>query len=182
VRELDGLSHVIHEDGSFYIVSLPPGRFWLEPSANTQDKFYLKAVRRKGVDLMQKPIRLKDDTQFEDVVVALATDFATIEGEITLPEGQAKTSFRDAVVVLSPATDVTRRSGARFLMVQANAQGKFSFTCVPGEYFITALNPAQIKKLTGPIDDDYFKNDSRKFTRVKVRGAENLKGVKISIG
>ena len=182
VREIGGMTHVIGEDGWFYIVTLPSGRFWLEPSTTMQDKFYLKSVRRKGVDLMQKPIRLKDDTQFDDVVVALATDFATIEGEITLPEGQAKTSFRDAVVVLSPATDLTRRSGGKVLMVQADTQGKFSFTCVPGEYFITALSPAQIKKLTGPIDDDYFKNDSKKFTRVKVRGAENLKGVKISIG
>ncbi len=182
VGDFAGLGNVMHEDGSFYMISLPAGRFWLEPLTNLQDKFYLKAVRRKGVDLMQKPIRLKDDTEFDDVVVTLATDFASIEGEIALPEGQAKTSFRDAVVVLSPATDVTRRSGGKFLMVQADAQGKFSFTCVPGEYFITALSPAQIKKLPGPISDDYFKNDSKKFTRVKVRGAEKLKGVKISIG
>ena len=181
-REITGLGNVMHEDGSFYMVSLPSGRFWLEPLTTLQDKFYLKAVRRKGVDLMQKPIRLKDDTELDDVVVTLATDFASIEGEIALPEGQPKTSFRDAVVVLSPATDVTRRSGGKFLMVQADAQGKFSFTCVPGEYFITALSPAQIKKLPGPISDDYFKNDSKKFTRVKVRGAEKLKGVKISIG
>lgn len=182
VRELTSISHFMHEDGSFYMGSLAAGRFWLEPLTTMADNFYLKAVRRKGVDLMQKPIKLKDDTEFDDVVVTLATDFATIEGEIALADGQAKTSFRDAVIVLSPATDVTRRSGGRFLMVQADAHGKFSFTCVPGEYLITALNPAQIKKLTGPIDDDYFKNDSRKFTRVKVRGAENLKGVKISIG
>jgi hypothetical protein len=182
VREFTGLSHVMDEDGGFYMLSLPAGRFWLEPSPTMQDKFYLKAITRKGVDLLQKPIKLKDDTKFDGVVVTLATDFASIEGEIALPEAQAKTSFRDAVVVASPATDLTRRSGGKFLMVQADAQGKFSFTCVPGEYFIAALSPAQIKKLPGPISDAYFKNDSRKFTRVKVRGAEKLKGVKITIG
>lgn len=181
VRELIGFSHVMNDDGSFYMVSLPPGRYWLEPSTTMQNRFYVKAISRKGVDLLQKPIRLKDDTEFDDVVVTLATDFASIEGEIALPRHQAKTSFREAIVMLSPATDVTRRSGGVFLMVQADAQGRFSFTCVPGEYFITAMSPAQIKNLPGPIHEDYFKNNSKKFTRVKVRGAEKLKGVKITI-
>ncbi|HET8782298.1 MAG TPA: carboxypeptidase-like regulatory domain-containing protein [Pyrinomonadaceae bacterium] len=182
VRELLGLSHVMDPDGSFYMYSLPAGRFWLQPSTTMEAKFYLKAISRKGVDLMQKPIRLKDDTEFDDVVVTLATDFATIEGEITLPEGQAKTKIGDAIVLLAPATDLTRRSGGEFRMVQADAQGKFIFTCSPGEYYITALSPDHVKKLPAPIDDDYFKNDSKKFTRVKVRGGEKLKGVKISIG
>ena len=73
------------------------------------------------------------------------------------------------------------RGGGKLLMVQPDAQGKFSLTCAPGEYFVTAFTAAQIKNLPGQLDDEYFKKDTQKFTRVKVRSAEKLKGLTIQV-
>ena len=171
----------VGENGQFSMLAVPSGKYWLEVTTHTWRAFYLKSVTRKGVDLMQTPIKVTDDTVFGDVVVALATDFATVEGEITRPDVSAKQSLRDVVVVLAPATDPTRRVGGRFITSQADPQGKFTFTTPPGEYFVAALTPAQIKKITAPIDDDYFKKENQKFTRIKVRGAEKLKGVTVSL-
>jgi hypothetical protein len=89
--------------------------------------------------------------------------------------------LRDAVVVLAPANDATRRIGPELHTTEADAAGKFKLTCAPGEYFVVALTLAQLKKMP-PITDEYFKNDTRKFTRIKVRGAEKLTGLKIPIG
>ncbi len=150
-------------------------------SAATKQKFYLKSVTRKGVDLTQAPIKLKDETVLDDVVVALGSDFASIEGELTLSDGQAKRSLRDAVVVLAPANDATRRVAPELHTVQPDVAGRFNFTCAPGEYFVVALTPAQLKNLP-PITDEYFKNDTKKFTRIKVRAAEKLPDLKIPIG
>lgn len=171
----------VREDGSFSIASLAAGKYWFAMSSVTAKKFYLKSLTRKGVDLTQAPIELNDDTVLNDVVVALASDFATIEGELTLSEGQAKRSLRDAVVVLAPANDATRRIAPELHTVQPDVAGKFNFTCAPGEYFVVALTPAQLKNLT-PISDEYFKNDTKKFMRIKVRPAEKLKDLKIPIG
>ena len=44
-----------------------------------------------------------------------------------------------------------------------------------------ALTAAQIKSLP-QIDDVFFKSENKMLPRVKVRGAEKLKGVKIPIG
>lgn len=170
-----------HDDGQFYMLAVPAGKYWFEVTTHTDRAFYLKSVTRKGVDLMQTPIKLNDDTVLDDLVVMLATDFATVDGEITRPDPSAKQSLRDVVVVLSPATDATRRIADIVLTSQTDAQGKFAFKCPPGEYFIAAFTPAQIKKLTTPIDDDYFKKHDRKFTRVKVRAAEKLRGVTLSL-
>jgi len=66
-------------------------------------------------------------------------------------------------------------------MVQADAQGRFSFAGAPGEYFVTAFTSAQVKNLPGPLTDEYFQKDTQKYTRVKVRAAEKLKGLTIRV-
>jgi len=68
------------------------------------------------------------------------------------------------------------------MMSQPDAQGKFSFQCGPGEYFVTALTRAEIEKLKTPITEDYFKQDNQKFVRVKVAAGEKLKGVALPLG
>jgi hypothetical protein len=171
---------LVREDGSFSVSALPAGKYWFEMPTTPRTKFYVKAVTRKGVDLMQSPIKLMDDTMFDDVVVTLATDFASIDGQVTRPGASAKQSLRDVVVVLAPANDLTRRVAGRLLTSQTDAQGKFSFACPPGEYFLAALTPAQLKT-NAPLTDDYFKNDNQEFPRVKVRAAEKLKGLTVSL-
>jgi hypothetical protein len=184
-------SEYVKQDGSFQMQAVAPGKYWFELPGRADERTYLKAVTRKGVDLMQSPLKVTADTDIDDVVVALATDFATIEGEIAFaenqPEGQQdgslKRAARDAIVVLAPATDATRRvGGGELLMVPADAQGKFSFSCAPGEYFVTVFTSVQINALSGPLTDEYFKHDSKRFTRVKVRSAEKLKGLSIPVG
>jgi hypothetical protein len=170
----------VGEDGSFYISSLAAGNYRFTMSSITGKKFYLKSLTRKGVDLMQGPIKLKDDTVIDDVVVALGSDFASVEGELSASEGQSKRYLRDTVVVLAPANDATRRIEHQLHTTQPDVAGKFSLTCAPGEYFLVALTLAQLKNM--PVTDEYFKNDTRKFTRIKVRGGEKLTGLKITIG
>lgn len=181
-----GANEYVKEDGSFRMHAVAPGKYWFELPWRAEEGMYVKAVTRKGVDLMQSPFTVTAETVFDDVVVALATDLATIEGELALPpgppDGPQKRAARDVTVVLAPATDATRRNGGdKLLISQTDAQGKFSFTCAPGEYFVTAFTSAQIKNLPGPITDEYFKKDIQKFTRVKVRAAEKLKGITLRV-
>jgi len=189
-RFATGSEHV-NKDGTFQLLAVAPGKYWFELPGRAEERMYLKAVTRKGVDLLRTPVKVTKDADIEDVVFDIGTDFATIEGEVTLPQdqpdgqkdGPPKRAARDLVVVLAPATDATRRiGGGKLMMVQPDAQGKFSFSCAPGEYFLTALGSAEIKSLPGPINDDYFKHDPKRFTRVKMRGAEKLKGLTIPVG
>ena len=176
----------VREDGSFQMLAVAPGKYWFELPWRAEEGMYLKAVTRKGVDLMQSPLTVTAETVIDDVVVAIATDVATIEGELALPPGQPeatqKRAARDVIVVLAPATEATRRNtGGKLLLVQADGQGRFSFACAPGEYFVTAFTSAQVKNLPGPLTDEYFQKDTQKYTRVKVRAAEKLKGLTIRV-
>lgn len=170
-------------DGSFWILGLPAGKYSIRlwgPQAN--EKYYVKSVTRKGVDLKQSLLKVGEDTEIKDVVIALATDFATVEGQLTQPEASARLDLQTAVVILAPANDATRRLNRELLTIQPDAKGKFVAKCAPGEYFLTAVTPTEIKNLAKPISDDYFKDNKRKFERVKVKAGEQLKGVTLRAG
>jgi hypothetical protein len=85
-------------------------------------------------------------------------------------------------VILAPANDATRRLNRGLLIIQPDAKGKFVAKCAPGEYFLTAVTPAEIKNLAKPISEDYFKDNKQKFERVKVKAGEQLKGVMLRAG
>ena len=173
-------SGYLRDKGKFRIDGLSAGKYWVVLRGIDSEKYYVKSVTRKGVDLGQKPFTINAGAVFDEVLVTLGIDLATIEG--ALSETKPKTSPTNAVVILAPANDATRRFSRGLVMSQPDAQGKFSFQCGPGEYFVTALTRAEIEKLKTPITEDYFKQDNQKFVRVKVAAGEKLKGVALPLG
>jgi len=133
------------------------------------------------MDLIQSPIKLSDEEGFDAVVVTLATDVATVAGTVTLPGASDKKSFSKVMVVLAPANDVTRRFGNRLLTFQPNEQGKFRFTCAPGEYYVAALTVSQVSKLPGTLTDDYFKQQKPPLRRITLRAGEKPEDVNLAI-
>lgn len=170
----------VRPQGDFYINGVPPGNYWFVMTTVATD-YYVKSVTRKGVDLMQTPIKLAEGAGLEDVTVTLATDFARVEAQLKLPEGASKKSFADVVVVVAPANDVTWRFSLGPRILQPNAEGKISFTSAPGEYFIATLTPAQVKKLGAPVDKKYFEKDTDKFLKIKLRGGEKTKLLTLTV-
>ena len=172
----------LREDGTFWITGLPADKYSISLWGLEEDKFYIQAVTRKGADLRQSPLKLGEDSDIKDVVISLATDFATVEGQIPRPEALRKLDLQQVVVILAPANDATRRLNRGLITVQPDTQGKFVVNCAPGEYFLTAVTAAEIKKLAKPIDEDYFKEDNQKFERMKLKAGEKVKGLSVPVG
>ena len=170
------------EDGTFWIAGLPAGKYSITVWGLQEDTFYVQSMTRKGADLKQSPLKVGEESDVKDVVIALATDLATVEGQLTRPEASPKLDLQDVVVILAPANDATRRLNLGLITVQPDAAGRFVVNSAPGEYFLTAVTSAEIKKLAKPIDENYFKEDNRKFERVKVKAGEKVKGVSVPVG
>jgi hypothetical protein len=175
------------DNTGFEIRELATGKYWFVVSGFDPYRYYVKSVTRKGLDLAQSPFTLVNGADFGDVLVTFGADMASIEGQVSnlkpkTPPNEAKTSAADVVVMLAPANDATRRFSRGLLPVHPDAQGRFSFTCGPGEYFVAVFTRRQREKLTMPITEDFFKQDNQKFQRVKVRAGEKVKGLMLPIG
>ncbi len=173
----------VRDDGTFSILGLAAGKYTIGVSVADNQEYYVKSITRKGVDLTQSPLKVQGESAIEDVTISLGTDFATVEGRLAIPDDSAKKAeLRDAIIILAPANDATRRFSRRLLTARPDAEGKFVVSCAPGEYFLTAVTYGEIKQLASPIDEDYFKKDNKKFERVKVKAGEKLKGPTVSAG
>ncbi|HEX6043980.1 MAG TPA: carboxypeptidase-like regulatory domain-containing protein [Pyrinomonadaceae bacterium] len=181
-RFAPGIVNGFMRDGTFSIHTLMPGKYSITVSGSGPKEYYVKSVTRKDVDLTRSLLKVGEESAIEDVVIALATDFATVEGQLTRPAASSKLDLSQVVIILAAANDATRRFGRGLISAQADASGKFIMNCPPGEYFLTAVTPAEIKKLARPIDEDYFKRDNQRFQRVKVKAGEKLTGLTIPAG
>ena len=177
----------VRDGGTFEITELTAGKYWFVMAGFSADQHYVKSVTRKDVDIIQKPFSLEAGTEFGDVLVTLGTDMARIEGQLT--DASTKTSGEERkiasseiIVMLAPADDATRRFSLGPMTTHPDDQGRFVFTCGPGEYFVAVFTRLQREKLTTPITEDYFKTDNQKFLRVKVRAGEKLKGLTLPFG
>jgi len=168
----------LKDNGAFWLGGLPRGRYVISLSG-INEEYYVKGITRKGVDLTQSPVRVGDQSSIDDVVIALATDLASVAGRIAAPEGIPKLDLSDAVVIMAPANDATRRARPGLMSATADARGDFVIRCAPGEYFVTAVTSGELKKLAIPIGENYFKDDNQKFQRVKVKAGEKIKGLNV---
>ena len=184
------LTGSLNTEGQFLIPGVPAGKYSIRLWGLEEDNYYVQSMTRKGVDLKQSMLKVGEDSEIRDIVIALATDFATVEGQLTRRQASQNASenaspkldLQDVVVILAPANDATRRLNRGLITVQPDAQGKFAVNCPPGEYFMTAVTSAEIKKLAKPIDEDYFKQDNQKIERVKVKAKEKVKGLTVPVG
>ncbi len=165
----------VAENGEFWILGVPAGKYAVRFVGYDHDQYYVQSITRKGVDLKQSLLKVGEDSDIKDVVITLASDFATVEGQLTQPEGSAKLDLEHAIVIVAPANEATRRFNGGLMTMQPDARGKFVFKCPPGEYFLLAVTAAEIKQLPKPMTEDYFKKDNQKFERLKVKGSEKVK-------
>lgn len=165
---------LVSPNGRFSVSPLLAGTYWFTASLPKPDEFYVKSVMRKGIDLMQTPFKLTDELVFDDIVVTLATDLASVEGQVMLPDG-------DMTVIVAPANEVTRRFNAGTRILEAGAQGKIVFRSAPGEYFIAAVTTAEYKTIASQIHNEYFDKNPDKFLRIKLSAGDKIKDLRVPV-
>ena len=178
IEESGFTNGLVRSNGEFLITALAPGSYWFTVTTVGDELFYVESVTRKGVDLMQTSFKIAEGSVLEDVVVTLATDFARVEGHVTPP---AKRTASDAVVLIAPANEWTRRFTTGIKTVPTNAEGKFVFKSGPGEYLIMAVTAAEYKKLEPKLSNDYVDKNAEKFVRIKLTAGEKKKGLTVPL-
>jgi hypothetical protein len=166
---------LVNSSGKFSIAPLLPGTYWFSVSLAKPDEFYVKSVTRKGIDLMQAPFKLTEDVLFDDVVVTLATDLASVEGRTTLTEA----AVEELSVIIAPANEATRRFNPGTRRLTAGAKGRVEFRSPPGEYLIAATPTADYKTIAPQINKEYFARNADKFLRLKLSAGEKIKDLRV---
>jgi Carboxypeptidase regulatory-like domain len=129
----------IRPDGTFTLDGMPSDGIWLRAVSWRDKRYYTKSVTANGVDLMNEPLMVKDGQEVKGVQIVISPEVATLTGRILVAEGGA--TFRGASILLVRVEPHLQRIRSERLYGYTNADGGFTLTGAPGEYFAIVIRP-----------------------------------------
>ncbi len=138
-----GGSAVADQEGDFDIRDIPPGhyRFFSMGAA------YVKRAQCSGRDYTIEPIDVGVSTLLNDCEITLATDTATISGQV-LDEIKPVPGW---VVVAVPESKALRQMAGNMLTTQTDMNGRFKIIwAIPGDYLLFAVPPSDDRSYVAP--------------------------------
>jgi hypothetical protein len=154
--------------GKFGIERVAPGNVWVHAEVPGAGGFYVKAVTRRGVDLLRAPLNVREAEKVTGVRVVLARGAATLAGRVVTKSGAS--AGADVDVVLVPTDPVRRRYHGASLAAMTEPDGTFSVAAPPGEYFVFAMRVEDY--LTLVLSEEDVAKESAAWPRVTLRPAE----------
>jgi hypothetical protein len=78
---------------------------------------------------------------------------------------------------------VTRRFVAEPPLALADALGRFTLRCAPGDYFVVALarRPGAAGRPSSPLDEAFVKRHAAQLRRVTLKPGEQSKGLEVTL-
>jgi hypothetical protein len=107
--------------------------YGLDLGTNERNRFYVKSITFRGLDLRAKPLKVTEGQTYSGVHIVIAEGAA--EGSVSVRDAEGK-PVAGRRLALAPVDE------ARWLFTHAltpgvsDARGNFSFKCAPGEYFV----------------------------------------------
>jgi len=138
-----GGSAVADQEGDFDIRDIPPGhyRFFSMGAA------YVKRAQCSGRDYTIEPMDVGVSTLLNDCEITLATDTATISGQV-LDEIKPVPGW---VIVAIPESKTLRQVAGNMLTTQTDMNGRFEITqAIPGDYLLFAVPPSDDRSYVAP--------------------------------
>ena len=129
----------IHQDGTFEIRGIGPGRFTVGLTLPSEAKGWtLRSVMAANRDLLDDPIELLPGTVIRDVTILFSDSPSELSGSLQSASGQPTTDYH---IVLLPEDRTLWRPGSRRIRsARPSTAGRFVFSNVPtGSYLLAAL-------------------------------------------
>lgn len=140
--EVVATSHKLHansmvrldEAGKFAMTAVPAGEIVVSAFAFPENKFYVKSIEANGVDLLRNNITVAEADEIKEVRVVISTAVGVITGRVL----SGDRPVAGANVMLRRITgDGLRLFGGKLTTV-TDAQGAFTVSAAPGNYFVIA--------------------------------------------
>lgn len=154
----------VEANGEFTVTGVPEGEFPLSVMIRPPNVFYAKSIQVDGADLLCEKLKTRTGTEIKDVRIAIAPA-SILTGRVLSASGRTPLS-RVSVMLIptdpSGAPAFSRPNGS------TNAQGIFTVSGAPGEYFLVLWSLGEVP----PHDVDSLRKSSPNTMRVTLGPGE----------
>lgn len=158
---------------SFSIEGLREGKIYLNAtfspyglSLDESSKYYVKSIKLNGLDVLSKPITVKEGQSVRDVRIVIAAGRANASVKLVTSEDKPVSSRSLAIVPIEQSRWLFQ---SEMMKGMTDSHGQMSFTCAPGEYLVLVSTTEDV----WPPTYESIKQRSADAPRIKVSSGEN---------
>ncbi len=156
----------VRPDGSFAVAGIQGGEVNFALALPPNSRYFIKSLSAHGSDLFRVPLRIEEGADAGPVQVVISQEVGLITGRLIAQNGQPTD---DVVVLLAPVDPAKQRFRTSYLTSRPGADGSFSLTGAPGEYFVFARRRDD---LPGIVTEEFVRTAAQNAQRIVLAPGE----------
>ncbi|MDQ2936887.1 MAG: carboxypeptidase-like regulatory domain-containing protein [Acidobacteriota bacterium] len=157
----------VKPNGSFIIGGIQGSDVYLSAALPPDAKYSIKSVTSNGEDLLRSPLKVLEGAEAGPVKIVISPKVGSLAGRV-LSE-RTNQGVSDFVVLLAPVESERQRFRTAYLTARTSADGTFSVTGAPGEYFVFARRREDLPPI---VSEEFVRAESPKAQRVALAAGE----------
>jgi Carboxypeptidase regulatory-like domain len=155
-------------DGAFNFGNVQGGEVYLSVALAPDMKYFVKSVDANGVDPQRSPVRITEGAESGPVRIVISQGLGVLTGRVLVDNSAPASS--GIVVLLAPVESSKQRFRTAYLSTRVTADGTFSVSGPPGEYFVFAGRRDELPPI---MSEEFVRGAGGKAVRVTlVAGTE----------
>lgn len=157
----------VKADGSFLVDYIQGGDVYLAVALPPDSPYSIKSLTASGGDPRQSPLRIIESAETGPLQVVLSSGVGKLAGKVVSATGGEGLS--DHMLLLAPADASKQRFRTAYLTARTAADGSFSITGDPGEYFVLARKRDQFPAI---VTEEFVRTEGSRAQRVVLVSGE----------
>jgi hypothetical protein len=151
----------VRPDGSFVMDGIQSGETYVGFALPAGANAFIKSVSLNGTDLQDSPVRIQEGAEAGPMQIVISQAVGSLKGTVA-PE-RSNQDISEYVVLLAPVETGKQRFRTSYLTSRLAADGSFSVTGAPGEYFVFAKRR---EDLPGIVSEEFVRTQLTSARRV----------------
>lgn len=156
-------------DGTFNFGNVHGGDVYVSVVTAPDSKYFVKSIDANGGDPRHTPLKIAEGADAGPLKVVISEEISTVTGRVFASDGAQ--GLGDLVVLLAPVDPAKQRFRTAYLSTRTRADGGFSISGTPGEYYVIAR---QRHALPPIVTEEFVRATAAKATRVTLTSGQQL--------
>jgi hypothetical protein len=151
----------VRPDGTFNFANVQGGHVYVGVVTAPDSNYFVKSIDANGDDPQRIPLQIAEGADAGPLRVVISQEMGTVSGRVLSSDGAH--GLGELVVLLAPVDPARQRFRTAYLSARTRADGAFSISGTPGEYYVFARHRDELPPI---VTEEFVRAMAAKVSRV----------------